>query len=339
MRWSSRLTSGVPWVAALILTLVLPFLLPGGYAINSMINAMMWVIFALSFDLSAGHVGTVSLGHPAFFGIGAYLTALLAPKLGLGFMGATLLSALAMAGLALAAGVVFFRIKEVSFAIGTLGAVIIAQLIANNAYDLTRGPMCVQGVARPEFTLPFSGQVVRFLLPASYYYLLIPLLIVTLVTYRALTSSRIGRAFAAVREDEVRSSAVGIHPLRYKLLAFSVGGGLIGALGSFQAQYITVVCPSELALSYTLNLLIIVFVGGAGSLRGVVLGAIIFSVLPRVLEQGGARSIPAAYQQVVYGLILVLVVIFFPEGFDGLLRRAGNFWRNRRGRQYEASDV
>lgn len=328
--WLSR-HRWLPWLVGLLLTLVLPFLFPSGYAINILINAMIWVIFALAFDLSAGHVGTVSLGHPAFFGIGAYVTALLGTRLGLGYVGNTVLAAVLMGLLALVAGVAFFRIREVSFAIGTLGAIIIAQLIANNAYNLTGGPLCVKGVPRPELTLPFVEGPIRVVLPAHYYYLLVPLLVLTVVVYRALTSSRIGRAFVAVREDEVRASAVGIHPLRYKLLAFVVGGALIGALGSFQAQYVTVVCPSELALSFTLNLLIIVFVGGAGSFRGVLLGAIIFTVLPRLLEQGGARSIPPAYQQVAYGLILVVVILFLPEGIDGLIER---LTRRRRGARH-----
>lgn len=320
------------WLAGLLLVLLLPILFPSGYAVNIMINAVIWIIFALSFDLSAGHVGTVSLGHPAFFGIGAYLTALVGTRLGLGFY-ANMLLAASMGLLALVAGLAFFRIREVSFAIGTLGAVIIAQLVANNAYGLTRGPLCVQNIPRPQLALPFLDQPLVAVLPVHYYYLLIPLLVIALLVYVALTSSRVGRAFIAVREDEVRAAAVGIHPLRYKLLAFAAGGAIIGALGSFQAQYVTLVCPSELALSYTLNLLIIVFVGGAGSLRGVILGAIIFTLLPRLLEQGGARSIPPAYQQVVYGLILVLVILFMPEGIDGLITRVGRALRRRGGRR------
>jgi ABC-type branched-subunit amino acid transport system permease subunit len=316
----------VVWALFVLLTLTLPLVLTGGYLVNAMITTVVWIIFALSFDLSAGHVGTVSLGHPVFFGVGAYVTAIAAPALGLDFFGSILLSAVSMGLLALVSGVAFFRISEVSFAIGTLGALIIAQLIANNAFELTGGPMCTQDVPRPVLYPP-GGAPFRVTEPVQYYYLLLPLLYLTLVVYWRLAHSRIGRAFAAVRQDEVRAFALGIYPKRYKLLAFAIGAALIGALGSFQAQYITVVCPSELALSYTLNLLIIVFVGGAGSLRGVLLGAILFAVLPRVLETVG--NVPPAYQQLIYGIILLLVIRFLPEGLDSVIERAVQRWRNR----------
>jgi len=315
----TRLVRPVLWIVLIALLLLVPTLLPTGYAMNAAINVIMWIIFALSFDLSAGHAGTVSLGHPVFFGIGAYITAIVGNQLKLGFINNLLLSAILMAVLALITGIGFFRISQVSFAIGTLGAIIIAQLVANNAFDLTGGPLCMQGVAHPIFNFPWAEKPVRIIKPVDYYYLLLPLLGITLVAYRALTTSRLGRAFAAVREDEVRASAIGIHPIKYKLLAFAAGAALIGALGSYQAQYITVVCPSELGLSYTLNLLIIVFVGGAGRMRGVIVGALLLTLLPRLLESGGTATISAPLQQVIYGLILLVVIRFLPNGLDGLI--------------------
>lgn len=305
-------------IIAIAVTLLLPQFAPTNYIVNAMITTVSWIIFALSFDLSAGHVGTVSLGHPVFYGVGAYVTALAAPQLGLDFLGAALLSAASMGLLAILAGFAFFRISEVSFAIGTLGALIIAQLVANNAYDITGGPMCVQGISRPVIQLP--GQAAYLITePTQYYYLLVPLLFLAVLLYWRLTHSRIGRAFNAVRQDEVRALAMGIYPKRYKLLAFAVGAALIGALGSFQAQYVTVICPSELAITYTLNLLIIVFVGGSGSMAGVILGAILFTVLPRFLET--SIGVSPAYQQLIYGVILLLVIRFLPEGLISLFDR------------------
>lgn len=317
------------------IAVLLPQILTSGYARNAMITTVRLMIFALAFDLVAGHIGAVSLGHPVFYGFGAYLTAIVGQQLGLGFVSNLLLAAVLMALLALVAGVAFFRIRGVTFAIGTLGAVIVAQLVANNAFELTRGPMCIQGVSRPEFMLPFASEALRITQPVQYYYLLLPLLALTIGVYLALTTARIGRAFTAVREDELRASAVGVYPLRYKLLALTVSGALVGALGSFQAQYVTVICPSELALDITTTLLIIVFVGGVGSLRGVMLGAIIFSVLPRLLESGGTSAIPPAYQQIAYGVILVLVMVFMPDGLDGLVSR---LLRKRRQRQEPAAE-
>lgn len=314
-------TSPVRWVLWLLLAgvvVLLPQVFTTGYMTNAMIDSVRWIIFALSFDLIAGHIGAVSLGHTVFFGLGAYFTAIVGQDLGLGYLGNTASSAVVMGVLALALGVAFFRISGVTFAIGTLGAAIMAQLIVNNAFNITGGPLCVKGVARPEFYLPFTDTLYKISQPIQYYYLLLPLLIITIIIYQLITTKRIGRAFTAVREDPVRASADGVFPLRYKLLAFVVGAMVAGALGSFQAQYITVVCPSELALDLMTTLLIIVFVGGIGRMRGVIVGAIIFSAIPRLLEAGG-QIITPAYQQIAYGVILVLVMIFLPQGLDGLI--------------------
>lgn len=315
------------WIALIALLLLggvlvaLPQVFQSGYVTNLMIDTVRWTIFALAFDLVAGHVSAVSLGQPVFYGFGAYIAALLGPRLGLGFFGSLLLAAGLMAVLALGAGVAFFRIRRVTFAIGTLGAAIVAQLIANSATNVTGGALCTPSLPRPEFVLPFVNTVIRVVKPIQFYYLLLPMLGVTLLIYWSLTSSRIGRAFTTVRDDEVRASAVGVFPLRYRLLAFAVGSGLTGALGAFQAHYVTIVCPTEMSLDITTTLLIIVFVGGAASLRGVLLGAFLFSLLPRVLELVGGQAVTPAYQQLIYGIILVLVMIFLPDGLDGVLTR------------------
>jgi branched-chain amino acid transport system permease protein len=328
MSQNRGLTLGVLLALGVVLAL-LPQFFRSGYAVNLMIDTVRWAIFALGFDLVAGHVAAVSLGQPVFYGLGAYTAALLAPRLGLGFVGALLLAAVLTALLALAVGVAFFRIRRVTFAIGTLGAAIVAQLIANSATEVTGGALCTPSLPRPEFTLPFLESAIRVVRPVQFFYLLLPLLAVTLLIYWALTSSRIGRAFTTVRDDEVRATAVGVYPLRYRLLALAVGSGLTGALGAFQAHYVTIVCPTEMGLDITTTLLIIVFVGGAASLRGVLMGAVLFSLLPRVLELAGGQSVTAAYQQLIYGIILVLVMIFMPDGLDGVLTRLTRRLRRR----------
>jgi ABC-type branched-subunit amino acid transport system permease subunit len=308
-------------VALAIVLILLPQVFSTGYMINAMLDAVRWTIFALAFDLVAGHVGAVSLGQPVFYGLGAYITALVGLRLNFGFLGSMLLAAVVMATLALVTGIAFFRIRGVTFAIGTLGAAIMAQLVVNNAVDITGGALCTTRVPRPELAIPFSDIAYRIATPTDYYYLLLPFLAFTVLLYWLIIHSRIGRALTAVREDEPRASAVGIFPLRYKLFAFAISAALIGALGSFQVQYVTVVCPSEMALDLTITLLIMVFVGGAGRLRGVIFGAVLFSALPRLLESGGARAIPSSYQQIAYGVILVSVMLYLPDGLDGLVTR------------------
>lgn len=326
---SNRLWTTLGLLAALVVLILLPRFLTSGYVVNVLITAIRWTIFALAFDLIAGHIGAVSLGQPVFYGLGAYTAAILGPMLGLGFLGNVLLAAVLMALLALVTGAAFFRIRQVTFAIGTLGAALITQLVANSATNLTGGALCRSGVPRPQIWLPGMAEALVISKPIQYYYLLLPFLALAIIVYLALTRSRIGRAFTAVREDEVRASSVAIFPLRYKLVAFAASGALIGALGSWQAQYVTVVCPTELAQDLTTGLLIMVFVGGAGRLRGVIIGAVIFSLLPVLLQAGGSATFPPAYQQIIYGLILISVMLFLPDGLDGLISRLTRKARRR----------
>jgi branched-chain amino acid transport system permease protein len=310
------------YVAGLAFMLILPQLFTTRYAHSVLVLAGIFIIFALSYDISVGHVGTVHLAAPAFFGLGAYVTALIGVPLQLNFILNLVLSAAVMALFALIVGVPSFRLSNVTFTIGTLAFATACLQVVNSAVDLTRGPMCVQRIPRPTFMLPFIGNF-RVVSALNYYYLLIPLVLLTIVVYRAMTKSRIGRAFAAVRDDEVLASASGVYPLRYKMLAFIVGAAIAGALGSFQAQYLTVICPTELGADYTTRLLIIIFVGGVGSLTGLILGAVTFTVLPELLRGLGNIEIAPSYQMIVFGLILLLVIKYAPGGLGELWTK---FW-------------
>lgn len=309
-------------MAVLVIFLIIaPQVFKSGYVLNALIDATRWTVFALAFDLIAGQVGQVSLGQSVFFGLGAYLTSLVGSRFGFGWLGSILFAAVMMAILAVFVGVAFFRIRHVTFAIGTLGFAIIAQMVVNSAVSITGGSLCSLGIKRPLLAIPFTDIALKITKPYQYYYLLLPVAALLLLLIWAVNRSRTGRAFIAVREDEIRAAAIGINPLRYKLIAFALSGFVIGALGSFQAQYLTVVCPSDMGQEITNTLMIMVFVGGVGKMRGVVMGAIIFSVLPRFLEAGGENAIAPQLQQMVYGLILILVTLYMPNGLDGVLTK------------------
>ncbi|MBI1959889.1 MAG: branched-chain amino acid ABC transporter permease [Candidatus Rokubacteria bacterium] len=289
--------------------LLVPAFVTTPYFIHILVLTGMYIVLALSYDLSVGQVGVLSLAHPAFFGTGAYTAAILAvdysgaPLLALG-LGAVLASVLAVA-----IGVPSFRLSEHSFAIGTLGFALIAELVARNWIGVTRGPMGIPGIPRPVIL------GVRVSTLVDFYYLMLVMLGLAVAFYRALTTSRVGRAFRAVREDEVLAASAGVSPQKYKMIAFVVGAAMAGVMGVFYAWWFTIVSPEQLTMYYTVNLLIIVFIGGRGSLRGVILGAVIFTAVPEFL-----RIAPQA-RLILYGFILLASVHYFPDGLEGLLRR------------------
>src|SRR5205807_10066482 len=122
-------------------------------------------------------------------------------------------------------------------------------------------------------------------------------------------------AFHAVRDNEPLAGAAGIDPLRYRMLAFTIGAGLAGGVGALYVHYLSVMCPEEMTVALTVNLLVIVFLGGVGSLRGVLLGAVLFTALPEVLRLAPTRRL------VIYGALLLLAVVRSPVGVEGLVRR------------------
>lgn len=305
------------WAAAGLALVGAPWLVAAAapqqerYVLHVLVLTFLWAALALSYDLVVGHVGSLSLAHPAFFGLGAYAAALLATEARWPFA-AGLLAAVALSALAaVAVGVPIFRLSEHSFAMGTLGFALVTAIVATNWVDFTRGPLCVTGIPKPAVG-PFRLAT----LPAFYWAYLAALALVALL-YHGLTTFRLGRAFHAVRDDEGLAGAAGIDPLRYRMLAFAIGAALAGGIGALWVGYINVLCPSELGVAVTVNLLVIVFLGGLGSLRGVVTGAALFTALPEVLR------LAPTWRLVIYGLLLLVIVIRWPEGLESALRRLG----------------
>jgi ABC-type branched-subunit amino acid transport system permease subunit len=280
------------------------------YVLHVLIFTAIFAALALSYDLVVGHVGSLSLAHPAFFGIGAYAAAILATRAGWPFLASVLAAVLAAALVAALVGVPLFRLAEHAFAVGTLGLALVASVVANNWVEVTRGPLCITGIPKPRL-----GALVITTLPAFYWLALTALVAVALL-YRGLTTFRLGRAFHAVRDNEPLAGAAGIDPLKYRLLAFTLAGAIAGGIGALYAHYLSVMCPEEMTVSLTVNLLVIVFLGGVGSLRGVLVGAVLFTALPEVLR------LTPTWRLVIYGGLLLLVVIRSPGGLESLLSRA-----------------
>jgi ABC-type branched-subunit amino acid transport system permease subunit len=301
---------------AVIALLVLPPIVRVPYLIHLLILTCIYIILALSYDLVVGHVGALALGHPGFFGIGAYASAILSTRMETSLPVEMAVALVVAAASAFLVGIPAFRLSLHSFAIGTLGFAFIAQTVANNWIDFTRGPMCISGIPQPDLFIPGLGKWQAGTLTHQYYYILCVAAAVTYFVYRVV-NSRVGRAFHAVRDDEALAASKGISPLRYKMTAFVLGAALAGLAGAFWARYMTIVCPTEMSIYFTIDLLVIIFIGGAGSIRGVILGAVIVAFIPEMLR------ITPNLRLIIYGAILLVIITRMPDGVDGFLRRLG----------------
>lgn len=298
---------------AIGLAAALPLLTQDQYVLRVAIFAGLFVIMAVTYDLIVGQTGSLSLAHPTFYGIGAYTVAILVTAYQVPFPLAFVAAAAIAFVSAILIGIPCFRLSEHSFAIGTLGFSVVLQLAANNWIDLTNGPMCTTGVPPLEFSLlgrTFSTALVTH----AYYGVLVLAVVITAIVW-TINTSRVGRAFHAVRENTVLARAQGIHATLYKLAAFGIGAALVSIAGGYYAAYSTLVCPTEMGYSYTVALLIIVYLGGVGHLRGVILAAILFTILPEFLR------VTQEARLVIYGVLLLLVSLYLPDGMEGAIRR------------------
>jgi ABC-type branched-subunit amino acid transport system permease subunit len=299
-------------LAVVVVAALIPQLTSDQFTLGVFTDAMVYVSLALSYDLTVGQIGSLSLAHPAFFGIGAYTAALLVEHSSLP-VPVQMVSAVAVAGLLAALiGIPSFRLSNLTFGMATLGFALIAQLVTQNEVTLTGGPLCISGLAPVSVdALTRAGISVN----DQQYYLFFGLAVIVAIFIRVLTTSRIGRAYTAVREDEAMAMVAGISPTRYRMSSFIIGGAIAGAIGAAYAHYVSVVCPSNLDISYTVNLLVIVFLGGAGGFWGIIGAAVLFTAIPEGLQVDPTNRL------LIYGAVLLLGVTLMPEGLERLTVR------------------
>lgn len=310
------------WVAVLVIAIAFPLVIGTPYYVSIGITALMFITLAVSFDLVVGRIGALSLAQPLFFGFGAYVGALLSAHFNTSFW-LEVLGAAATAGiLAVAIGIPSFRLSLHSFAIGTLGFAVIGQIIAQNWVSVTGGPLCVTGIQ--SLRLPFLGGGLVATTLQQQYFVILAIAGLTVGIVYLITRLRLNLAFTAVRDDPLLASARGLWPLRFRLGAFGLSAACSAVAGVFSAHFQTVICPDSLDFSYMTALLIMVFIGGRASLRGVVAGAVVFTIVPELLR------VTVQWRLAIYGLILLVVVTTFPDGLEHLFSLTGRQLRFRR---------
>jgi len=281
------------------------------YFVHIVIMAGIFAVLALSLNLLLGYTGQLSLGHAAFFGIGAYTSALITLRLEWSFWLA-LPAAMLAAGLAgWAIGRLALKLRGAYFVLVTISFAGVIALVSINWMDLTNGPLGLPGVPAPAIG-PWSLKS-----KTAYYYLVLAAVALAYLTCRRLVYSRVGRAFVALRENEPLAESIGIDGTHYLVVAAVVSATLAGLAGSLYAHYTRFVSPEVFLFTYTVTMVIMVVAGGKGTLAGPLVGAVLFTVLPEALRAATSWQ----WQMLAYGAILILFTLFLPRGIVPTLFR------------------
>ena len=296
-------------VVAALAFLALPLVGVDDYYLHLLIMAGLFYLLAAGMNLLLA-AGQLNLGHTAFFGIGAYTSGLLGVHFGLSPLWTMPVAAAFTGFVGYLLGRLTLRLRGAYFVLVTVGFAEVIRLVATNWMDLTQGPMGLAGVP------PFNLGIERWTLVSKrdYYYLMAVLVAGTLFLTARLLGSRVGRALAAIQSNESLAESSGISAYAHTMLAMIVSCALAGVAGSFYAHYITFLSPELFGFQNTVTMAVMVVAGGQGMVLGPAVGSLVFTFVPELLRMA------AFYRMLLYGVILLLVVMFMPRGLVFYLR-------------------
>ena len=309
------------WLFVALLASV-PLWLNDFYVLHVMITTGIFIIAAMSLNLLLGFTGQLSLGHVAFFGIGAYTSALvslgfevhLLPDFTVGLAPkpvwfAMLIAILVASLTGYAIGKLSFRVRGAYFVIVSISFAEVVRLVALNWVELTQGPMALNNI--PALVLGADAFELSFLRKPAVYLLVLATAVACYVIIARLVNSRAGRAMIALRENESLAMSVGIDVTHYLVVATVVSAGIAGMAGALYTHYIRIVDPDIFLFIYTVTMVIMVVTGGKGTLAGPIVGGALFGFVPEALR---AMAIEPEVQWIIYGVLMVAVVYFLPRG-------------------------
>jgi branched-chain amino acid transport system permease protein len=294
-----------PYLIIIALLAVVPAVVTNLYHIQVMIFIGIYIILTLSLNLLNGYVGLLSIGHAAFYGIGAYASAKLVMEAGLPFP-------LAMPGAGAVAGLFGYliakptlRLSGIYMTLATLGFNMICFLILQNWMSFTNGPLGIMDIPPPNiFGYEIETRV-------QYYYLIFFLVLLTVVSMHRLMTCRFGRALVSIRENELAAEAMGVHTTRYKIQAFVLAAFFAGIAGSYYAHFIKYISPDSFYINESFILLAMLAFGGQGNLIGPVVGAAVLIMLPEIFR------FLQEYRMLVYGGVLIIMMLVRRQGLLG----------------------
>ena len=322
----------------LIVLLTIPLWLWDQYILHILIATGIFIIAAMSLNLLLGYTGQLSLGHVAFFGIGAYASALTTLGFDVTLLGgfrvvhepwpavAGFFVGTVVAGLSgYVIGRLSFKVRGAYFVIVTISFAEVIRLVALNWVELTQGPLALTSI--PPYTIGFPGLGSYTLWSkVAYYYLVVVVGVVTYVVIGRLVGSRIGRAMIALKENETLASSVGIDVTRYLVLAAVVSAAVAGGAGSLYAHYLKIIDPDIFLFIYTVTMVIMVITGGKGTLAGPIVGGIIFGFMPVIVRPFAAPAV----QWILYGGLMIAIVFVLPQGIVPAVERWLANWSQHR---------
>lgn len=320
----------------LVVAVLLPFVIKSDRWLTLFTIVLIYVVLASGLNIVVGFTGLLDLGYVAFYAIGGYYTAVIfvqVLKNGFGIPIQDLwwlawVNLLVGGGMAALAGAVLgyptLRLRGDYLAIMTLGFGEIIRIVANNWVSLTRGPSGISGI--PKFALG------DFVFKSNFrsYFLILVLAVISLFLVSRLVRSRVGRAWTAVREDQVAAAAMGINTSRYKLLSYASGAFFAGVMGVFFGHYLNFIHPSNFKLMESIVMLCLVVLGGMGSIVGPAVGAAIWITLQEWLRDFPFVEAHPEIRGMAMGLVLVMLMIFRPQGILGGSRMALHMKLRRR---------
>lgn len=282
------------------------------YILHILILIGIYIILSTSLNLISGYTGLLTIAHAAFYGVGAYVAALMALNLHSPFLANIVLAVILCGVLGAIVGIPSLRIRDDYFVIATFAFQVVTFNILNNWFSFTGGPMGLPGIPLPT--------ILGFQVSTHFeFFILVGFLcLLTLFVSKNIVRSPFGRVLMAIREDEVFTQAAGKNVAAYKVLIFMIGAAMAGVAGVMYAYYISFIDPTSFTVMESIFIISIVIIGGSGSLWGPVVGAVVLVLLPEVLRFIGLPSSMAAnLRQIIYGVLLVAFMVWRPSGLLG----------------------
>lgn len=284
-------------VCLLLFLYAIPSLIESEYVLRVCVYVCIYSILSCSLNLISGVCGQVSMGHAAFYGIGAYASALVALNFGMPWVLCVLVAAMVSGFIGVLIGIPALRLQGGYLVICTVGFGELVRLILLNWVSLTRGPMGLLNIPRPEFfgiTVKSSGQ---------YFHVALTLFLLIYLILRSLVNSRFGRNLKAIREDDIAASTMGINVHREKVVAFAIAAAMAGAGGSMLAHFMLYIAPQLFVGDFSTTILSMVVLGGMGNMVGSVIAATLLTAIPELL-----RGLDT-YRMLIYGFLLILMML------------------------------